>query len=376
MIFKELYKGIDSLYLSFRGTFKDGLIEQLEIKKTLARSDDEKEQALSTIAIDDHCFEVKDKGKGSYAYVLVDGWYHIQVASGRSKRIPEIYVQVSSDLLQCFGLYNSMNLLRGTVKELVVQIEEENISRADIFVDFITDMDFELIKKKAWVTRAEKVDSHWQGNTFTGWSIGLGGAISARLYDKTKELEKSNKDYLKSIWQKQGWQEGLRVWRLEFQLKREVLSQMSINTISDLINSTNDIWRYCTHDWLRLAINNGDANRTRWNTAPVWKKIQQVVFGEGTYTGIMRHVDKSRIPADRTLFLNGLGYLTAFAAKEGIEDIEEAIPLFMRKGKAFIKDYTKNSGSYSDDKDYLQTKINLKKKRYNKQSVVPCITEV
>lgn len=130
----------------------------------------------------------------------------------------------------------------------------------------------------------------------------------------------------------------------------------------------NDVWRYCTYDWLRLAIGDTTINKTRWNTYPLWEKIQQVRFLDGNYTGITRYVDKSRIPSDKTLFQNGMGYITAFAAREGHEDVtEETVIKYMCKSKDYIKKQTKYSNLYSNEEDYLKTKINLKKKRYNKK---------
>ncbi len=366
-IFKELHKGIDSLYLSFRGTLKEGLRDELEQKKTFAQSDDENEQALAAITIDEHTFEVKDKGKGRYAYVLVDGWFHIQVSGNKTKRLPSVYVQLSSDLLNGFGLYNAMNQLRGVIKELLSGADKEIISRADLFVDFTTNTNLGSISKRAWVTRARSSQSHWMGDTFTGLSIGLGGDISARLYNKTIEIEKSRKDYLKAVWEKNGWDKMQDVWRLEFQLKRIVLKQMSVNTVDELIENSNDIWRYCTQEWLRLAVENSNKNITRWKTHPLWTAIEQVRFGAGTYTGILRDVSRSRTPNMKALYLNCMGYMTNYAAHKGYDDLNEKVVLeFFSEAKEFLKEYTANSPIYDNPDVYTKTKIKLKKKRYNK----------
>lgn len=366
MKFKEIYKNIDSLYISFKGTLKEGISETLEQKKTFAQSEDEREQALATLLIDDHCLEVRDRGKGRYAFVLVDGWYHIQISSSKSKSLPTVYVQISSDLLHCYGSYIALNMLRSLVKELLVETEEETVSRVDLFVDFVTDANFESIGKGSWVTRANNIHSYWSGNTFTGWSIGQGGVISARLYDKTVEIEKSGKDYFKPIWVKGGWQEGQRIWRLEFQLRREFLGQMSIKRFVEFAESSNDVWRYCTQDWLRLSVKNGSKNQARLKPHWVWDKVQMVKFDAGTYTGITRHVEKSRLPKDKTMFLNGMGYITSFAVSRGFKTIDEQVfAEFQKNGEKFLTDYTKGSRSYADKDDYINTKIRLKEKRFN-----------
>lgn len=367
MIFQEFYNGFDSLYLSFRGKVRDDLINKLEIKKLLAQSANEKEQALSVLSVKGHSFEVLGKGRGKYAYVLEDNWYHIQISASRRDTIPQVLVQISSELLHCLGVNNAIEQLRGIVSELLEEIKEELISRADIFVDFFCDTDFESVHKKSWVTWAEDVKSHWKGDVFTGWSIGCGGVISARLYNKTKELEKSRKDYFKPIWALHGWSEGEAVWRLEFEHKRDFLNQMSVRTFSDLVEVQNDIWRYCTHDWLRLAVNDGTDNVTRWDNHPVWECLQQVKFGDGAYTGIARVVNKSRIPSDNTLFLNGMGYITAYAAREGHDNPLKAASFFVNDARQFLKEYTGKTKRFRDARDYLDTKLNLKKKKYNKE---------
>ncbi len=362
MEFKEVFKGIDSLYVSFKGTLKEGVKERLEEKKKLAQSEDEKEQASARMMLDDHCFEVSDRGTKWYSFILVDNWYHLQISGSKRQKLPQVYVQVSSELLTCYGLDNAIINLRKIVQMLMETIEEETISRMDIFADFVTDKELEGIEKVSWVTRAQKTHKYWKGDIFTGWTIGQGGEILARLYDKTVEIEKSHKDYFKEIWEKQGWDTFQRIWRLEFQLRRELLGQMKINTFLSLTEKVNDVWRYVTQDWLRLAIKDNTLNRTRWKTNPLWEKIQAVRFNDGKFTGIVREVNKSRIPSDKTLFQNGIGYITAFAAREGFESVDKGtLSEYLEKAKNYLREETNGR-----DEDYLKTKIINKKKKYNK----------
>lgn len=367
MEFLELYKGIDSLYVSFKGILKEDIKAQLEEKKLQAQSSDEKERAKAKMIIYDHCFEVKDKGKGLFAYVLVDGWYHIQISPSQRKMLPPVYCQLSSYLITYIGINEAMTHLRVVVEKLLAKVDSETISRADIFADFVTDINIENIKKISWIRRAKKYKKHWTGDIFTGWSIGFGGVISGRLYDKTEEIKESNKYYLKPIWQTKGWSEGQRIWRLEFELKRDFLKQMSVNSLPDLINTSNDIWRYCTNEWLRLVIEGDTENRNRWETHPLWLEIQQIKFQSDDYTGVTRSISKSRMPDEKKLFLNGLGYITAYAAIKGFDDIDELTMIgFLLDMRIFLKSHVKQLGKYQDFTDYLKTMINLKKRKYNK----------
>lgn len=366
-IFTELHKGIDSLYLSFKGTLKEGLKEELELLKTLAQSDDESERAMARISIDDHHFMVMDKGRGRYAYVLSDGWYDIQISGSRSKVLPAIYVKFSSDLLNGYGIYNAVNQLRGLAKELLTGPAEDVVSRADLFVDFMTDVDFDSLGNRQWIRKALGFLSHRAGDIFTGFSMGLGGDISVRLYDKTEEIKKSGKDHFKGIWAQKGWKEGQRVWRLEFQLKRTALKQFSISTVAELNECSNDLWLYCTHKWLRLALESTAKNKTRWKTHPLWEAIQQVKFGAGAYTGVCRDVSKSREPDMKRLLLNCLGYLTNYAAIKGFDTVNLTMMAFLLENfVAFFKEYAKSSQRYTGFEDYARAKTLLKKRKYNK----------
>ena len=256
-----------------------------------------------------------------------------------------------------------MVMLRKIVRKLLVKIEEETVSRVDLFVDFTTDVELEDIEKESWVTRAKKLAKYWNGSSLTGMSIGLGGDISARIYDKTLEIGVSHKNYIKEIWEKRGWNTVQKVWRLEFQLKRTCLKEMSVNTYLNLMVKANGLWKYCTGDWLRLVVNDETVNRARLVTNPMWKKIQDVRINEGKLPSILRKVEKSRAPSDEMLFKNGMGYLTSFAAKEGFDNVNcETAISFLDIGKKYLNEVTNGK-----EEDYLKKKINNKKKKYNKK---------
>lgn len=144
---------------------------------------------------------------------------------------------------------------------------------------------------------------------------------------------------------------------------------MSVNHIYDLELIINDIQRYCTNDWLRLCIDDGLRNKSRWKTHRVWGKIQEIKFGNGDYTGITRDVDKTILPDMNSIYLNITGYLTTYAAIKGDEKINEKMVLdYWKELKKFLKEYTKDSHSYSDWEEYVKTKINLKKRKFNMKS--------
>ena len=88
--------------------------------------------------------------------------------------------------------------------------------------------------------------------------------MGARLYNKTLEILKSHKDYLKPLWRDAGWQDGQKVWRLEFEYKREVMLELGVEKVEQLLANQDGLWRYASQTWLRLTLPNPhDENQSR-----------------------------------------------------------------------------------------------------------------
>ena len=327
--------GVDSLYLSYQGTLAREWVGRLEGLKLAAQSLDDREQALAQARIREHLFEVLGRGRGRFAYVLRDNAFQVQLTGPESVSLPMAYAQVGSELLTAVGFEEGERRLRFVCNSLGRVLGEANLSRVDLFVDFLCDESIDSWPVGAWVTRAHKIDRHHVQRQFSGWSIGLGGVVGARLYDKTMEFEKSGKDYLKPLWAAQGWQEGQTVWRLEFELKREALAEVGVRVISDLRSNLCGLWAYATGSWLRLTLPNpADATQTRWPTHPLWAGLSALDWGNPSAPSLAR-VRVERLPADEALFVNGLGGITSFMAREGITDLGEGFGEFLVQADRF-----------------------------------------
>lgn len=327
--FQVLRFGVDSLYLSYPGLLAGDWAERLEALKQSAQSSDERERANAQVEIGGHLFEVADKGRGRFAYVLADNCFVVQVSGGHSEVLPLAYVQLASELLTAMSVTAAEEDLRYIVTTLGKVRDHAQVSRADLFVDFLSSVAMDSWPPVAWITRAAKIWLHTENRQFTGWSIGLGGALGARLYDKTLELEKSHKDYLKPLWAVAGWQPGQTVWRLEFQLRREALTELGVTTVPDLLKDLAGLWDYATGSWLRLTIPNPfDATATRWPDHPLWSDLAGVPWSSVSPAPLAR-VRMERVPSDESLFVNGLSGLTSFMARHGMTDLGEGFGEFL-----------------------------------------------
>jgi hypothetical protein len=335
----------------------------LERLKALAQSDEPLARSTAQVRLGGHLFEVKDKGKRRCPFVLVDNCYHLQIASARAKTLPLAYVQLSSELLTALSVAEAEQALRVIVNTLGRVDGEAQISRVDLFVDFVSDVSMESWHRDAWVTRAHKINTYSDQREFTGWSIGLGGVLSARLYDKTLELRKSHKDYLKPLWQAAGWEEGQSVWRLEFQFKRDVLNELGVTSLPGLLASLAGLWGYAMGSWLRLTVPNPeDATQTRWPNHPLWDQLAGLPWDAAAPSPLNR-LRKERLPSAESQFIHGLGGLTSFMASQGITDLGEGFGEFLAHAQRFHDSQERQHGK--NFRGYVAAKVADKARRFN-----------
>ena len=210
--------------------------------------------ANAQLRLGEHIFEVKDKAFGLFYFVLEDNAYRIALSRGAGKQLPMAYVKISSHRLAS----DTPQAIEAEVHSLLAELgtleSDAHVSRIDLFVDFQSTVDMEGWDRHAWVTKASSVHAYSVDKEFSGWSVGLGGSVGARLYDKTLELQKTGKTWLYPLWLAAGWEVESRVWRLEFELKRDVLAQLGSTYLSDVLPVLGGLWRYATTGWLRLTV--------------------------------------------------------------------------------------------------------------------------
>jgi hypothetical protein len=361
--FKPLRFGMDSLYLSYHGQLADEWNIKLDDLKTKAQSSDEAEQALAQVSIGSHIFEVRDKGMPRFPYVLADNCFFIKINRKESKTLPMAHVQISSEYLAAVGVEAAEIDLRMVINTIGIVDGEASVSRADLFLDFVCADNLSMIEQPDWITRANLMAKYFDcrlSEPFTGWVIGMGGNLHARLYEKVIEIvNKSHKTYLFELWQVNGWQVEEKVWRMEFQTEKQTLKELGIISLSDLLKQQASLWHYLTHDWLRLSIPNpNDTKRDRWPNHPLWDAIASAYVLQLDQHRLKRF-RPARLPADERLFVHGLGGLTSFMASRAIEDFGEGLGEYLAQAKEFHA--SKGEPFHS----YVGRKVKAKARKYN-----------
>lgn len=354
--------GIDSLYLSWSGTLRQDFNGLLTDLKEKAQSSNPKEQSQAVLQLLDHRFEVSDKGKGCFPFVIRDNWFHIQISRTNSTSMPLAMAQISSEVLSKSGYLQSVRKLEALISQLG-DIEEQKISRIDICADFYTEFDLELIPRKVWVMQALDYGVRYVGDKFSGFLFGTGGNLSGRLYDKALEIEKkSKKTFFYPLWAEGGWLGELPVWRMEFQFRRAVLREMGVDSTQDLDEKLNGLWQYACQKWLRLTTpSKTDSARSRWPDHPLWTALTKASFGRGDLKPLHR-TRKERLPSQEFLFVNGLGAITSYMASEGISSLPEAVKAYLRSAHEFHRNRRASNNSLGS---YINAKALQKSRKYN-----------
>lgn len=351
--------GIDSLYVSFRGKLDPQTAIALQSLKLLAQDGLENNISQAVFRVGDHLFTVLPRGRGRFAFVLEDNWFSIQISNACA--LPLAHVQIRSEYLTAVGAEEALRSLTSIVELFGEVLGPATVSRIDLHADFVGDNDLTMQPGFAWVKRCRKRDIHEDRDRITGISFGAGNELSARLYDKTLEITKSGKNYLKPLWATKGWTEGQTVWRMEFQARREAFPDALKGPCVDALPHIAAWWQYLATEWLRLAIpSDSDETRTRWPTHPVWEVVAGA-WEAPLEAPLMTRITKARPPSDDSLFKAGWWGLSSYMAREGIADLGEGMGEFLEALRRYHNELLTPEGLQG----YIDRKVRLKARRYN-----------
>jgi hypothetical protein len=165
------------------------------------------------------------------------------------------------------------------------QVRSESLSRVDFTFDFcLPEIDFD---DDCFVTLASKDARHRKDRKVQTFRFGEGEVV-LRVYDKAAEIaEASGKTWFHDLWGGM----SQHVWRVELQVRKEVLKRFSIRTFEDLFAGYGDVLRYLTHDHTTLRVRSEDSNRSRWPLHPLWALLREHIATLPAQ-GVIREVNR------------------------------------------------------------------------------------
>ena len=315
-----LASGIDTLNLSVKGTIREPVWDLLSEVQRRARANED--VAPLAFPVTEEAFECRPYGWRGYTYWLSSPDYEVMV--GKSAKFPAVLVQMHSPFLHSVGIDPALDQVERVLRlDLIEGPFKQGVSRIDVHADL-----------QGWDLRTADLDRFvgygrhrgvfdrrmfQSGSRLDGFQFGK-DALLARLYDKTAEIRKHGVSWLPDLWG-EAFDPSSTVWRLEFQFRREALTEFHFNTVDEVIASVQDLWHYGTVKWLSLHVPTKDRRRRRWPLDPAWEEVRAVRIAP-TMTGVVRRRIEQ---ASELKLVRGIqGYATSLAAVRGQEKPDNA----------------------------------------------------
>jgi hypothetical protein len=283
-------------------------------------------------------FGVTRSGIDGYEWFLKSAEYEVKIGNWMSpKSRPSILIEIRSQTLWLYGVVEAIDRILTLLNRAGAIVKETKASRIDMCVDL-------LVPESLWnqglakhrVCRAKKLGKYELGEDCTGFVIGQGGAFSARLYDKPLEIkQKSKKYWLYDVWKIQEVPDGCRVIRVEFQLRRQAIVELGMNSVWSFTNHPRNAWAYCTQVWLKFQ-DRPELHHSQQNMMPFWKSVQDGFFESQGEQPMLRA--KMVNVKEKQIAQQLIGQLTSLIALNSDEfapelEIEQQLPLVLKSAK-------------------------------------------
>jgi len=306
---RVLRGAVDTFEVSYRGTLYDLILEDLRWCKEYAQQEeDTKPYQITGIT-----FGVLSHGEKPWAYVLASEDLRLRISG--SKYIPSVSVKSTALGLVTHGHQSLIDLATKCAHELGAT-ECTGLSRLDICIDF-----------QGWRPAFEEMRGMVCPATFhpiypsvdnpETFQFGK-DKIVMRLYNKTRELQHSCKGWMHKIWKMcPGYDPDKDVWRIEFQFRREALTELGARDPAKAFESLPNLIGFGL-DWASLRIPQG-ASSDRWPIHPAWEQLRACRF---TGNPSVRTIKAASYVCDFRRLLPGLrGYFVSAGAALGVQDL-------------------------------------------------------
>ncbi|GAA0190926.1 hypothetical protein GCM10008944_03760 [Cytobacillus oceanisediminis] len=321
----ELASGIDALYFTAMCALPTPLLEDLKSAQREARERSEPSRLL----LGAESFRVGERGRNRYRFMLQHS--NGEILFTDSEKLPPIYVQPRARFIHAVGIDSAMRWFMDLVESMVGEASWR-VSRADLFMD---SHGWELCAedRSRFVCRARDLRTWEVDSTLTGLGFGSGKTVSARIYDKTKEVRLKGSDWWTEVWGS-AYVKSERVLRVEFQLRRDLIRQVGLDSPDDVITEASQLWAYLTDEWLSFRNPTSDDTRSRWPVASEWNDVRNASL-RGAAIGLDRVYAGEQAGSMRKLLPALRGYLASAGAIVGAATLDETLS---RVGRIVARD--------------------------------------
>ena len=199
--------------------------------------------------------------------------------------MPNAIVRCTSLPLMGLGTRQCGKLARVALSHMGAVVERNKISRVDLCAD-LPGMSVEPLYNAYsaghYLSRARNTSEHLEetqydgyrvANRPTGYNIGRGNLL-CRIYDKAIE-SRYQYEKLELLVARRWGEFVVRAVRVEFQLRRERLKSLGVDSVNDWFKKRRAVADYLTHEWLYFT--DGPCNtkhRSKNVLLPEWREVQ------------------------------------------------------------------------------------------------------
>jgi len=250
--------------------------------------------------------------RSGYPFVVGDPDFRIEFGPDND---PPFFVTFRSEALWRDSAARLREAFLGWAESVnYIPQQPETMTRVDFAFDYaLNSIDFD---EDSFVTFSVKDSQHRENGQVQTFTFGRTDVV-LRVYDKVAEIEQQSG----KVWLFDLWGQDESVWRVEWQIRKDLLREYGIRTFAELAIGIKPLLRYLAteHDTLRMRTN--DNNRSRWPLHPLWRAVQQAVEELDDVDGC-NAVDH-RLILEHRLMVAGIavyGYLKRIAALRCVLD--------------------------------------------------------
>lgn len=336
-----LHYGVDSLeycaYCDF-GDDWEKITASLEEGKESARG---LEEGVPFTVNGELSGNILPRGFGLFRYVIVTQFGQIRFAQQAvADSYPNVWVKCSSEGLHALSLEAIEAYFQSWIESLggkVMAIKDKRtgqpvhnyrVNRLDLAADFrmSSPLTVDWLETRK-VCRQTRWTSHLDGDRLQTYYVGdmKKSHVLMRIYDKLEQIRAENRAaHILDVWPDEDGAirreaftptDGAHVWRVEFEVKKEVLREYEVVTLRDIAEKQQAIWRHLTVDWCAFR-EDTEASRTNVSRRPVspfWLTVQE---SSGTLEKAVRKPPVCKPINREEIVKRAAGNLLLFAASE------------------------------------------------------------
>jgi hypothetical protein len=232
------------------------------------------------------------KGVGGYEFLARSDDLIVKWKKPTRFRVPAMTVEFSSLLLWRLGGggWSAVEAVSSWLRELFPGGCEVRVSYFHQCADlqgWVPELaDLGGIVRRAddldvWNSEGEKYEEEGinyrlaKGDKLGTVAAGRSNRLRMSIYDKTKEIKKSGKEWFRDVWaQHASYNPDLPVWRCEPQYGRELLHKYRVETLDDLRQHQDALFRYALawFSWRERQVSDL-AHPQRWPFIPAWAAL-------------------------------------------------------------------------------------------------------